>query len=76
MRLVVVAAGCDEYRARLAVATLVGQVLVVRSSHAACCKMLRVETLDGPIAADLKHRVVANTDAILDRLAAEAQEQP
>ncbi len=60
--------------ARIAMLTLFGQVLVVRSSRASLLRLLDAEVIDAPLAARLRARIRANTDAILDRLTAEAKE--
>ena len=64
----------DDGAARLVVMTLLGQVLAIRSSRAACLRLMGVERVDAAFAADLAARIAANTDCILDRLASERQE--
>lgn len=64
----------DGEAARIATMTLFGQVLVVRSSRASLLRLLDTDTIDAPLADRLHARIRANTDAILDRLTAEAKE--
>lgn len=73
--LVCVATGRREPgTAQIAVIALIGQVIVLRASRATCLKLLDRDDFDGPVTAALKHRIAANTDAILDRLTAERQD--
>ena len=67
--------GSDRQTARLAAISLFGQVLVMKAARAMCRKMLERETLSEDIIDDYAARVVANIDAILDRMIAERQEQ-
>ena len=64
----------DGQTAQLTVITLIGQVIVLRSSRATVLKLLDIPDIDAAAAAALKQRIAANTDAILDRLIAERQE--
>jgi len=74
-RFVRIAAGIpDGEDSRIAAVTLFGQVLVVRASRATMLRLLDVEVIDDTLAAHLRTRVRANTDAILDALTAEAKE--
>lgn len=74
-RFVRIAAGIpDGEDSRIAAVTLFGQVLVVRASRATMLRLLDVEAIDDTLAAHLRTRVRANTDAILDALTAEAKE--
>jgi AcrR family transcriptional regulator len=74
-RFVRIAAGIpDGEDSRIAAVTLFGQVLVVRASRATMLRLLEVEAIDDKLAAHLRTRVRANTDAILDALTAEAKE--
>lgn len=66
--------GNDRQAARLAAISLFGQVLVMKAARAMCRKMLERETLNEEIIDDYAARVVANIDAILDRMIAERQE--
>ncbi len=71
--LVRVAAGLDDrHAAAIAAVTLFGQVLALRSSRASCLRLLGADELSGAVLDDLKRRIAANTDAMLDRLAVEA----
>jgi AcrR family transcriptional regulator len=75
IRLVCVATGSDDDESvRIAALTLFGQVLVMRSSRASVLRLLDVETIDDALAARIRARIRANTDAILDALTAEAKE--
>ncbi|WP_240047655.1 CerR family C-terminal domain-containing protein [Sphingomonas panacisoli] len=67
--------GQDRQAARLAAISLFGQVLVMKAARAMCRKMLERETLSEEIIDEYAARVVANIDAILDRMIAERQEQ-
>ncbi|THD35107.1 MAG: DUF1956 domain-containing protein [Sphingomonas sp.] len=67
--------GDDRAAARLAAISLFGQVLVMKAARATCRKMLERETLTQDVIDDYAARVVANIDAILDRMIAERQEQ-
>lgn len=64
----------DGETAALTVLTLIGQVVVLRSSRGTVLKLLDIADIDTAAAAALKRRIAANTDAILDRLIAERQE--
>jgi AcrR family transcriptional regulator len=75
VRLVCIAAGApDDEEARIAALTMFGQVLVMRSSRATVLRLLEVETIDDQLAARIRARVRANTNAILDALTVEAKE--
>ena len=65
----------DRYAARLVAISLLGQALVMKAARATCRKMLERETLSADVIEDYAARIVANTDAILDRMIAERQEQ-
>ena len=65
----------DRQAARLAAMTLFGQVLVMKAARAMCRKLLEREVLSDDLIDDYAARVVANIDAILDRMIAERQEQ-
>ena len=59
---------------RVAVVTLFGQVLAMRAARATCARLFE-RPVDSPeLIAEVRARVAANTDAILDRLIAERQE--
>jgi AcrR family transcriptional regulator len=64
----------DAVTSRLVVMTLFGQVLVSRTSRATCERVFERSVDDPTLIADLKRRIAANTDAILDRLISERQE--
>ncbi|WP_375427585.1 CerR family C-terminal domain-containing protein [uncultured Sphingomonas sp.] len=64
----------ERHTAAIASVTLFGQVLALRSSRAACLRLLGADELSGAVLDDLKRRIAANTDAMLDRLAVEARE--
>ncbi|WP_404369869.1 CerR family C-terminal domain-containing protein [Sphingomonas sp. MMS24-J45] len=73
--LVCIATGLnDRDTARVAVITLTGQVLVLRASRATVLKLMKRDTMDGDAVTTLSKRIIANTDAILDRLIAERQD--
>lgn len=61
-------------RARIAVITLLGQVIVLRASRASIVRLLRRDAIDADAAAAIKARVAANTDAILDMMIREREE--
>lgn len=65
----------DEHQARLLTVTLIGQVIVMRASRASCLRLLRRGAVDAALVADLKARIAANVDAILDTMQLQ-QEQP
>ena len=76
VELICVATGVtDRQAARLAAISLFGQVLVMKSARAMCRRLLDRETLSDDLIEDYAARVVANIDAILDRMIAERQEQ-
>jgi AcrR family transcriptional regulator len=76
VQLVCVATGMsDAPAARITVITLFGQVLAFRAARATCERLFERPTTDPALVAELRARVVANTDAILDRLISEQQEQ-
>ena len=66
----------DAEMARLTVMTLFGQALVIRAARATCSRVFERDVTSAGLIADLKARIAANTDAILDRLTAERQERP
>lgn len=66
----------DETTAQLTAITLMGQVIVLRSSRATVLKLLKRTAIDSAATTLLTARIAANTDAILDRLIAERQELP
>lgn len=72
--LVCVATGAPAPAARIATVTLMGQAMAARASRAAVLKLLEVEDLDAPTLQELKARIDANIDAILDRMVAEEQQ--
>lgn len=75
VRLVCVASGDrDDARARLLTVTLIGQVIVLRASTASCLRLLRRDAVDAALVEDLKARVAANVDAILDCINSTPQE--
>lgn len=75
--LVCIATGLgDVRRARIATITLLGQVMALRSSRATCLKLLERESLEPQDILDIKARIDANIDAILDSMRAEEQGQP
>ena len=59
--------------ARIVTITLMGQVMALRGSRATCLRLLDHDTIDADDLAEIKARIVANTDAILAGLRAEAQ---
>jgi AcrR family transcriptional regulator len=74
--LVCLATGCAEIRTgRIATITLMGQVIALRASRATCLKLLEREALDPTDISDIKARIDANIDAILDSMRAEEQGQ-
>ena len=74
--LVCIATGCAEIRTgRIATITLMGQVLTLRASRATCLKLLERDTLEPSDIDDIKARIDANIDAILDSMRAEEQGQ-
>lgn len=68
--------GRDADTVRVAVITLMGQVIVLRASRATVLKLLQRTDIDAAAIAALSARIAANTDAILDQLIAERQELP
>jgi TetR/AcrR family transcriptional regulator, regulator of cefoperazone and chloramphenicol sensitivity len=76
VELICIATGIDDRAAaRIAAISIFGQVLVMKAARATCRKLLERETLGAEIIDDYAARVVANIDAILDRMIAERQEQ-
>jgi AcrR family transcriptional regulator len=74
--LVCIATGCADIRTgRIATITLMGQVLMLRGSRATCLKLLERDTLEPSDILDIKARIDANIDAILDSMRAEEQGQ-
>ena len=70
--LVCIASGSkDERAARILTLTLFGQVLILRGSRATCLKLLDHTMIEPEDLADIKARLRANTDAMIDRLAAD-----
>jgi AcrR family transcriptional regulator len=57
--------------ARIVTVTLIGQVLTVRASRASYLRLLEQSTLTAAVLEDIGAQIAANTDAILDRLAAD-----
>ena len=75
VQLVCVATGVgDDAAARITVLTLFGQALVMRTSRAACLRLLHCDTIDAAVADQFRVRIAANIDAVLDRLISERQE--
>ena len=73
---VCIATGLRNVRtARIATITLLGQVVALRSSRATCLKLLERDTLEPSDILDIKARIDANIDAILDSMRAEEQGQ-
>lgn len=66
--LVRVATGQDIRAAQVATITLMGQVLALRASRATCLRLLERDTLDADDIAQIKARIDANIDAILDSM--------
>jgi len=64
----------DGSVARIAVVTLFGQVLAMRAARATCARLFERPLESPDLIAEVKARVAANTDAILDRLISERQE--
>ncbi len=74
--LVATATGCTSARvARITTITLMGQVLALRSSRATFLKLLGRDALGADDIHDIKARIDANIDAILDSMRAEEQGQ-
>ena len=70
--LVCIASGSKDARAaRIMTLTLFGQVLILRGSRAICLKLLDHATIEPVDLAEIKARLRANTDAMIDRLAAD-----
>ena len=65
------ATGASAAASRIVTLTLLGQALGVRASRAAMLRLCEIETLDLHTLTRMKARLVANTDAILDRMIAE-----
>jgi len=75
VELVCIATGRKEASvSRVAVITLSGQVLAMRVARATCAKLFERPADSPELIAEVRARVAANTDAILDRLIAERQE--
>ena len=66
--LVRVATGQDMRAAQVATITLMGQVLALRASRATCLRLLDRDTLNADDIAEIKARIDANIDAILDSM--------
>ncbi|MEG3082591.1 CerR family C-terminal domain-containing protein [Sphingomonas sp. PB2P12] len=74
--LVCIATGCAEIRTgRIATITMMGQVITLRANRATCLKLLERDTLEPTDILDIKARIDANIDAILDSIRAEEQGQ-
>ncbi len=74
--LVCTATGRSGVRAaRIATITLMGQVIALRASRATCLKLLERETLEPSDIVEIKARIDANIDAILDSMRVEEQGQ-
>lgn len=67
------ATGADGPAARIAAVTLMGQVMAIRASRAAALRLIGVTELDPTTFTQLKARIAANVDAVLDRMIAEEQ---
>jgi AcrR family transcriptional regulator len=61
----------DARAARILTLTLFGQVLILRGARATCLKLLDHDMIEPDDLADIKARLRANTDAMIDRLAAD-----
>lgn len=61
----------DSRAARVAAITLFGQGVTMRASRASIVRLLGLASLDEPTAGEIKARIHANIDAILDRMTAE-----
>ncbi len=67
--LVCAATGTHDVRAaRITTITLTGQVLALRASRATCLRLLERDALDADDIAEIKARIDANIDAILDSM--------
>lgn len=66
--LVRVATGQDIRTAKVATITLMGQVLALRASRATCLRLLERDALDADDIIQIKARIDANIDAILDSM--------
>ncbi|TXC70115.1 DUF1956 domain-containing protein [Sphingomonas ginsenosidivorax] len=66
--LVQLATGQPVRAAQVATITLIGQVLALRASRATCLRLLDRDTLDADDIAQIKARIDANIDAILDSM--------
>lgn len=79
-RLVAQAAGLadapDPMPARMAAITLMGQMMAIRASRAACLRLLERDAVDPEVSAALSHRIAANTDAIIASLRGEHRANP
>lgn len=75
--LVCIASGSHDARAaRILTLTLFGQVLILRGARATCLKLLDHATIERRDLNDIKARLRANTDAMIDRLAADERGKP
>lgn len=73
--LVCVASGSKDSRAaRIMTLTLLGQVFILRGSRAICLKLLGRDAIEHDDLCEIKARLRANTDAMIDRLAADGRE--
>ena len=61
----------ERNAARIVAVTLIGQVLTVRASRASYLRLLGQRAMTAAMLEDIGARIAANTDAILDRLAAD-----
>lgn len=68
------AGGVDDACARLLTVTFIGQIVVLRASRASILRLMRRNVVDAALGAELKARVAANVDAILDSLILPRQE--
>ncbi|MEG3165088.1 CerR family C-terminal domain-containing protein [Sphingomonas sp. PB2P19] len=66
--LVRVATGTDMRAAKITTITLMGQVLALRANRATCLRLLDRDALDADDIAQIKARIDANIDAILDSM--------
>jgi AcrR family transcriptional regulator len=73
-QLVEIATGAASRTARIVAMTLIGQPLALRASRATFLRLLEADELGAEDLTDIKARIAANANAILDRLSAEARE--
>ncbi|MDO7841198.1 CerR family C-terminal domain-containing protein [Sphingomonas immobilis] len=75
VELVCVASGVrDRATARIAGFTMFSQIIATKSLRASMLKMMGRETFDDTLVEAIRLRIVANAEAIIDRLIAERQE--